>query len=346
MAAIECRGLTKYYGDVRGVEDVSFTVEEGEVFGFLGPNGAGKTTAIRTLLGFLSPTEGGAALLGHDLADPVASRRARERIGYLPGDPGLDRDRTAGAFLDHQAALRGESSRDRLVDRFGLDESRRIADLSRGNRQKVALVAAFMHDPDLLLLDEPTSGLDPLLQEEFAALVRERVDDGASVLLSSHVLGEVAALCDRVGVLRDGHLVAVESVAELRSRGGKQVRLRVAGPVERADFERRGVMNLRVGERVSFTWTESYDALVDLLDEFSLVDLDVVDAPLEEAFMTFYDGDAPGPTGGGSGAAGTGGPAAAGTGGDGAERAGTDRPGRSADTDGTDAAAESGGDRR
>ncbi|ELZ44772.1 ABC transporter [Halorubrum californiense DSM 19288] len=241
MPAIECRGLSKYYGDVRGIEDVSFSVDDGEVFGFLGPNGAGKTTAIRTLLGFLSPTSGGATLLGRDATDPVESRRARERIGFLPGDPGLDRDRTAGAFLDHQAALRGESSR--------------IADLSRGNRQKVALVAAFIHDPDLLLLDEPTSGLDPLLQEEFAALVRERVDDGASVLLSSHVLGEVAALCDRVGVLRQGHLVAVESVSELRSRGGKQVRVRVAEDVERADFEVRGIMNLRVGDTVSFTWT-------------------------------------------------------------------------------------------
>jgi len=307
MPAIECRNLTKYYGDVRGIEDVSFTVERGEVFGFLGPNGAGKTTAIRTLLGFLSPTSGGGTLLGHDVTDPAASRRARERIGFLPGDPGLDRDRTAGAFLDHQAALRGESSRADLADRFGLDESRRIADLSRGNRQKVALVAAFMHDPDLLLLDEPTSGLDPLLQEEFAGLVRERVDDGASVLLSSHVLGEVAALCDRVGVLREGHLVAVETVAELRSRGGKQVRVRVAEDVDRADFERRGIMNLRVGDTVSFTWTGEYDALIDLLSGYTVLDLDVVDAPLEEAFMTFYDGDVPGPTdrGGGSRGAGT-----------------------------------------
>jgi ABC-2 type transport system ATP-binding protein len=168
----------------------------------------------------------------------------------------------------------------------------------------VALVAAFMHDPDLLLLDEPTSGLDPLLQEEFAALVRERVDDGASVLLSSHVLGEVAALCDRVGVLREGHLVAVESVADLRSRGGKQVRVRVAEDVDRTDFEVRGIMNLRVGETVSFTWTGEYDALIDLLSRYSVRDLDVVDAPLEEAFMTFYDGDVPGPTGDG-GAGGT-----------------------------------------
>ena len=330
MPAIECRNLTKYYGDVRGIEDVSFTVESGEVFGFLGPNGAGKTTAIRTLLGFLSPTSGGGTMLDHDVTDPVASRRARERIGFLPADPGLDRDRTAGAFLDHQAALRGDSSRAALVERFGLDESRRIADLSRGNRQKVALVAAFMHDPDLLLLDEPTSGLDPLLQEEFAALVRERVAEGASVLLSSHVLGEVAALCDRVGVLREGHLVAVESVAELRSRGGKQVRVRVAEDVERADFERRGTMNLRVGDTVSFTWTGEYDALIDLLSEYRVLDLDVVDAPLEEAFMTFYDGDVPGPAdrGGGSRGGGT---------------RGGDAPSNPAPAD---AAADSGGDGR
>ena len=295
MPAIECRSLTKFYGDVRGVEDVSFTVEDGEVFGFLGPNGAGKTTAIRTLLGFLSPTRGGATLLGHDATDPSASRAARDRIGYLPGDPGLDADRTAAAFLDHQAALRGTGSRESLIDRFGLDESRRIGDLSRGNRQKVALVAAFMHDPELLLLDEPTSGLDPLLQEEFAALVRERVDDGASVLLSSHVLGEVAALCDRVGVLREGRLAAVETVEDLRSRGGKQIRVRVAEDVDREAFEIRGAMNLRIGETVSFTWTGEYDDLIDLLGRFTVRDLEVIDAPLEEAFMTFYDGDVPGP---------------------------------------------------
>ncbi len=291
MPAIDCQSLTKYYGDVCGIEDVSFAVEDGEVFGFLGPNGAGKTTAIRTLLGFLSPTSGGATLLGHDVTDPTQLRRARERIGYLPGDPGLDTDRTAKAFLDHQAALRGSAQRDELVARFGLDESRRIGDLSRGNRQKVALVAAFMHEPELLLLDEPTSGLDPLLQEEFAALVRERVENGTTVLLSSHVLGEVAALCDRVGVIREGRLVAVESVEALRSRGGKQVRVRVAENVSREAFEVRGTMNLRVGETVSFTWTGEYDALIDLLDGFTVHDLEIVDAPLEKAFMTFYDGD-------------------------------------------------------
>ncbi len=291
MAAIECHDLTKYYGDVRGIADVSFAVEEGEVFGFLGPNGAGKTTTIRTLLGFLRPTSGGGSLLGYDITDEAALRRAREGIGYLPGDPGLDEDRTAGAFLDHQAALRGEVRRADLVGRFGLDESRRIGDLSRGNRQKVALVAAFMHDPELLLLDEPTSGLDPLLQEQFNELVRERVDAGASVMLSSHVLGEVAALCDRVGVIRDGRLAAVESVDALRSRGGKQVRVRVAEDVTRDEFEIRGVMNLRMGGTVSFTWTGEYDALVDLLGRFTVHDLEVVDAPLEEAFMTFYDGE-------------------------------------------------------
>lgn len=298
MPAIDCRSLTKFYGDVRGVEDISFAVEDGEVFGFLGPNGAGKTTVIRTLLGFLSPTSGGATLLGHEITDPTGSRRARERIGYLPGDPGLDTDRTAEAFLEYQAALRGSARRDELVSRFGLDESRRIGDLSRGNRQKVALVAAFMHEPTLLLLDEPTSGLDPLLQEEFAALVRERVEDGATVLLSSHVLGEVAALCDRVGVLREGRLAAVESVEALRSRGGKQVRVRVAEDVSREAFEVRGTMNLRVGETVSFTWTGEYDALIDLLDGFTVHDLEVVDAPLEKAFMTFYDGDVQAMSGG------------------------------------------------
>ena len=289
MPAIECTDLTKYYGDVRGIEDVTLSVDDGEVFGFLGPNGAGKTTTIRTLLGFLSPTSGEARLLGHDVTDEAASVRARERVGYLPADPGLDENRTAGEFLDHQEALRGETRRAELVGRFGLDESRRIGDLSRGNRQKVALVAAFMHDPDLLVLDEPTSGLDPLLQESFNELVRERAAAGASVFLSSHVLGEVGTLCDRVGVIRNGRLVTEESVEELRERGGKRVRIAVAEDVDRETFQVPGVLNLRLGDRVSFTWAGEYDELIDLLSRFTVIDLDVRDAPLEDVFMEFYD---------------------------------------------------------
>ncbi|GAB6879128.1 ABC transporter ATP-binding protein [Halorubrum gandharaense] len=289
MPAIECTDLTTYYGDVRGIEDVTLSVDDGEVFGFLGPNGAGKTTTIRTLLGFLSPTSGEARLLGHDVTDEAASVRARERVGYLPADPGLDENRTAGEFLDHQESLRGEARRAELVGRFGLDESRRIGDLSRGNRQKVALVAAFMHDPDLLVLDEPTSGLDPLLQESFNELVRERAAAGTSVFLSSHVLGEVGTLCDRVGVIRNGRLVTVESVEELRERGGKRVRIAVAEDVDRETFQVPGVLNLRLGDRVSFTWAGEYDALIDLLSRFTVIDLDVRDAPLEDVFMEFYD---------------------------------------------------------
>ncbi|GAB3414669.1 ABC transporter ATP-binding protein [Haloparvum alkalitolerans] len=310
MAALELEALTKYYGDVRGIENVSLTVEEGEVFGFLGPNGAGKTTTIRTCMGFLSPTGGSVRVLGRDPTDEAEFLEARRRIGYLPSDPGLDPDRTGAAYLDLQADLKGETRRRELVDRFGLPAERRIGDLSRGNRQKVALVSAFMHDPELLVLDEPTAGLDPLLQEEFNALVEEAVADGATAFLSSHVLSEVQTLCDRVGIVRNGRLATVERVDDLLERAGKRVRVAVSGAGPRAgertegrvedSLERlAGTHDVRVGEGtptpVSFTYTGAYDDLVAWLAERPIANLDVRDAPLEDVFLRFYgepDGEA------------------------------------------------------
>ncbi len=213
--AVRTEGLTKHFGALRAVDDVNLVIERGEVFGYLGPNGAGKTTTVRLLLDFLRPTAGRAVVLGGSGADP----EIRRRIGYLPGDLHLDPDYTGAEVLGLFGRLRGgvdQSWVDTLLERFNLDPSRRVGQLSTGNRRKVGVVQAFMSRPELLLLDEPTSGLDPLLQHEFNALVREVVADGATVLLSSHVLPEVEALAGRVGIVRRGRLVAVAGVEELR----------------------------------------------------------------------------------------------------------------------------------
>ena len=209
MAAIETEGLTKYYGEQRGIEDVTIAVEEGEVFGFLGPNGAGKTTTIRTLLDLLHPTRGSARVFGLDSRrDSVAIRR---RLGNLPGDFGYGKRPTGREALALLARLRGTDGLGRaeqLAERFHADLDRPLGELSRGNRQKVGLILALFHSPDLLVLDEPTSGLDPLMQEEFLALLHEERRRGCAVFLSSHELDEVERVCDRVGIIRDGRVIA------------------------------------------------------------------------------------------------------------------------------------------
>lgn len=226
--AVRTEGLTKDFGDVRAVDDLELTIERGEVFGYLGPNGAGKTTTIRLLLDFLRPTRGRAVVLGGSGADPAV----RRRVGYLPGDLRLDPAYTAADVVDFFGALRGGVDRAwvaTLIERFELDPGRPVGELSTGNRRKVGVVQAFMGRPELLLLDEPTSGLDPLLQHEFNALVREVSADGATVLLSSHVLPEVEALAGRVGILRKGRLVTVAGVEELRQGARQRLDLYVAG---------------------------------------------------------------------------------------------------------------------
>jgi ABC-2 type transport system ATP-binding protein len=215
---LDVQSLTKRYGTRRGVTDVSFSVSEGEVFGFLGPNGAGKTTTIRCVMGFLRPDAGRALVSGHDCwLDPVAVKRL---VGYLPTEMALDPGLTGGQLLEYFANLRGGVDARytaQLAERFGLDLSRKFRQYSHGNKQKVGIVQAFMHRARLLLLDEPTSGLDPLNQQEFAALVRETRDDGRTVFLSSHILSEVEDLCDRVAIIREGAIVHVGALESIRT---------------------------------------------------------------------------------------------------------------------------------
>jgi ABC-2 type transport system ATP-binding protein len=225
VSALELQDLTKYYGSDLGIDGVSFEVTRGETFGFLGPNGAGKTTTMRLLLGLIKPTSGTASILGKDISQgpPV-----RESVGYLPGSLELYENLTGHEFLTFFARMRKRDCKkqiDALSKRFDLDLTRHIHDLSKGNRQKLGVVQAFMHEPDLLLLDEPTSGLDPLVQREFADLVRETTARGGTLLLSSHVMSEVELLTDRVAIINVGKLVLVERIVDLKARAIRSVEL-------------------------------------------------------------------------------------------------------------------------
>jgi len=290
-AAVEIDRLSKRYGAVRALTDLTLRVESGEVFGFLGPNGAGKTTTIRLLLDLIRPTAGRAELLGMDSRrDAVAIRR---RTGYLPSELALDPRLTAGELLDYYGHLRGgidTAWRDGLVDRIGLDPSRRLRTLSTGNRKKAGIVQAFMHRPDLVILDEPTSGLDPLVQRAFLDLVREVAAGGACVFLSSHVLTEVEDAADRVGIIRAGELVTVDTVAALTRQAVRHLVLRFTGPVPAEAFtDLDGVSDVTVdGALVDATVTGSPDALVKAAARFELADLSPRDTELEDVFLAFY----------------------------------------------------------
>src|SRR5690348_10997388 len=247
-AIIETEKLTKSYGPHRGIIDVDLAVEQGEVFGFLGPNGAGKTTTIRLLLDLIRPTRGSARVFGLDATrDAVAIHK---RVGYLPGEFTLYDRLTGGQTLEYFANLHGGVERDyqrSLVERLDLDPSRRFREYSKGNKQKVGLVAALQHRPELLVLDEPTSGLDPLVQQAFFQILREAVAEGRTVFLSSHVLSEAEKTCDRVALIRDGRLVRVARVDALRDLAVHEVELRFAEPVPAVEFEQlAGVSNVVV----------------------------------------------------------------------------------------------------
>jgi ABC-2 type transport system ATP-binding protein len=297
-AVVHTKSLTKTYGRHRGVQDVALEVAEGEVFGFLGPNGAGKTTTIRLLLDLLRPTSGRIRVLGLDpRRDGV---EIRERVGYLPGElPPSGREK-AETLLDFFASAYGGVNRARITgfaERLELDLSRKVRGLSRGNRQKVGLIQAFMHDPDLLILDEPTSGLDPLVQQTFLDLVREAREQGQTVFMSSHVLDEVQQVADRVGIIRDGRLVAVEPVATLAEQAPRRVEIRFQEAVPAEAFTGlEGLSELEVDGTVLRCLAEgSLDELVKTAAAYTVVDMLSTEPDLDELFLRYYseeDGDA------------------------------------------------------
>jgi ABC-2 type transport system ATP-binding protein len=293
-AVVSARSLTKRYGRRRGVVELTFEVEPGEVFGYLGPNGAGKTTTIRTMLDFISPTSGHIEVFGLDSRrDSVEIHR---RVGYLPGELALYEHMTAAEYLAHFAALRGgvdEAFVSQLVHRLDLDPSMRIRSLSHGNRQKVGLVQAFMHRPELLVLDEPTQGLDPLVQQTFYELIVEVRAEGRSVFLSSHVMPEVERLCDRAAIIREGRLVAIEDIGDLKTRSVKTIDLHFAGPAPVEAFANlpgvdaaeptRDAIRLRV--------QGSVDPVIKAAARYEVLDIESHEPSLEDVFLAFYGKD-------------------------------------------------------
>lgn len=285
--------LTKHFGPVRAVEDLDLSVRRGEIFGYLGPNGAGKTTTIRMLLDFLRPTSGEVSVLGRPPTDPDV----RRRIGYLPAELRLDPRYTAREVFAFYGALRGgvdEGYVETLAARFDLDPTRRIGQLSTGNRRKVGVIQAFMHRPDLLILDEPTSGLDPLLQHEFHTLVGEAAGDGATVFLSSHVLGEVEDLARRVAILRRGRLIALAEVRELRRRARQRVELHFDEDADAAPFRRIGevVEASASGTVVRLVVEGSVERVLRTAARLHAHRIISPEADLEEVFLELYR-DAP-----------------------------------------------------
>jgi ABC-2 type transport system ATP-binding protein len=293
-AVIATQGLSKHYGSVKALVDLTLDVRQGEIFGFLGPNGAGKSTLIRTLLGFLHPTSGSATVLGLDIvSDSVEIRR---RTGYLPGGISLYDSLSGADALDYLADLQDQGSalREELCERLQMPASvlkRRVRDYSRGMRQKIGVIQALQHDPELAILDEPTEGLDPLMQHAFYALMDDQRKKGRSIFFSSHVLSEVERICDRVAIIRSGHLMALQDVDDLLARRKKKVELRWRGVAPDLTGV-PGLADVKVnGDRMTATLLGDVSGFVRAIASPSLQDLTIEPARLEEAFLEYYAGD-------------------------------------------------------
>lgn len=292
--AVQTEHLSKRYGRDKkylALDDLSLTVQKGEIFGYLGPNGAGKTTTIKLLLDLIRPTSGHAKLLGMDVN--AASVITRRRTGYLPGELALWSGQTARHVIGYFASLRGGVQQkfvNSLIERLELDPGKAIREYSTGNKRKLGLVLALMHQPELLILDEPSSGLDPLVQQTFMQLMREARSNGQTIFLSSHVLGEVRAICDRVGILRAGRLEEVKCVDDLMKQDYRVVVARLREPAPETVFTALpGLSNLRLnGREATFNLAGDFNPLLEALRKSYVEDLYVVEPSLEDIFLTYY----------------------------------------------------------
>ena len=295
-AIIEVNKLTKSYGGKRGIADVSFEVGEGEVFGFLGPNGAGKTTTIRILMALLHADSGTSRIAGMDSWD--RSIEIKRLVGYVPGEPALDPNLTGGQILEYFANLRGGVDKaylKALINRLDLDTSRKFRQYSSGNKRKVVLIQAFMHKPRVLILDEPTNGLDPLNQQEFDAMVREVRNEGRTVFLSSHILSEVEKTCTRVGIIREGRIVRLGGIADVKAIKRYEITITFADVVPLDAFKSlegvSEVEQLNNGHSVRVAITGAADAVVKAAARFPVVSLTSYEPSLEDIFLKYYEGD-------------------------------------------------------
>jgi ABC-2 type transport system ATP-binding protein len=291
MSIIEINGLTKDYGNHKGIFNLTFQVKEGEVFGYLGPNGAGKTTTIRHLMGFLTPDKGNASILGMDCRN--SSSAIMKGLGYLPAEIAFFEGMNGIDFLKFMGEMRGltnTSYRDKLIEQFELDTRGRIRKMSKGMKQKLGIICAFMHDPKVLILDEPTSGLDPLMQRRFAELILEEKAKGKTVLMSSHSFEEIERTCDRVGIIRQGDLVAIENIHVLKEKRRKTYLVTFDSPAAAKAFEKKdGFDNIIVnGATAKVSILGNVSGLVQELGNYTVIDLEIENSSLEDVFMQYY----------------------------------------------------------
>jgi ABC-2 type transport system ATP-binding protein len=287
---IEIKNLTKYYGRSRGIIDVSFDVQEGEIFGFIGPNGAGKSTTIRTLLSLIYPTSGSATIFGKDCIR--FGSEIRKDIGYLPSEVFYYDNMRVLELLKYSASFYGKVNLDRIRHLAGimdLDLSRKIDDLSYGNKKKVGIVQGLIHSPKLIILDEPTSGLDPLMQKVFFDLIKSENERGATVLMSSHVLPEVQKLCSRVAIIKEGRIIKIEEISTLRNTAYKKIRLEFAGDLPRELPDLPGMSSL-VSEKseASFLYAGNINTIIRVIQLYELKNIAIEEPDLEEIFLHYY----------------------------------------------------------
>jgi ABC-2 type transport system ATP-binding protein len=287
LNVIETNKLTKYYGKIKGVENLTFSVKKGEIFGFLGPNGAGKTTTIRTLLGYLYPTRGSATIFGKNIEDDIVE--IKREVAYIPGDLNIYGHLTGKEFLHYFATLRNREMTllDELLVIFDVPLERKLKGYSKGMKQKIGIIQAFMDDPEMVIMDEPTSGLDPLLQQRFYDFLIKQKKRGKTMFLSSHILSEVDRVCDRIGIIKDGNLIALEDVETLKNKQGKIIRLKIKEKPETFT----GPKNMKIKDGwIEFTTMKDIDNWVKKFSKYTILDLVISDFNLEDIFIHYYEG--------------------------------------------------------
>jgi ABC-2 type transport system ATP-binding protein len=294
MNVIEIKNLTKTYGKSRGITDISFHVEEGEIFGFIGPNGAGKSTTIRTLLSLIYPTSGSATIFGKDCVQ--FAPEIKKEIGYLPSEVFYYDNMKVKDLLKYSASFYKKDCSKRIIELaniMDLDLNKKIDDLSLGNKKKVGIVQGLLHEPKLIILDEPTSGLDPLMQQKFFELLEDENKKGATILFSSHILSEVQRLCNRVAIIKEGKIVTVEKISTLQENNYKKFKIETKAPLDPSCFSISGVNNLEVKDTTtSFLFRGNINAILKKIADIELVNLWIEEPDLEEIFMHYYEKEA------------------------------------------------------
>ena len=287
---IEIKNLSKYYGKHRGIEDVSFTVEEGEIYGFIGPNGAGKSTTIRTLLALIHPTSGNATIFGMDCIKEA--HKIAKNVGYLPSEAYYYENMKVRELLKYSSDLYQIDCSERineLKERLKLDDTRKISDLSFGNKKKVGVVAALLHSPKLIILEEPTNGLDPLIKETFFEILKEENIKGATILYSSHVLSEVQKVCSKVAIIKEGKIINVQNMSDLRKNGYKKIQLTITELVSKDYFKEDSVADYQTKHnQVSFIYRGEANTIIEKINNLKVEDVFIEEPTLEEIFLHYY----------------------------------------------------------